>query len=389
MVRSSDSDSRSDEDHDDDRSDWSSNGFDGSSNGFDGDSSLASEASSQVAADAGLPMSPGQAAAVIQGMYRRKKARDFFVERVRQAYEKVFDEENDGYFYYNRLTGTSQWTSPKVLLGRPHDPKEEWAVKKVQGLFRKRHAWKKLMLVLNSVYEKEYDPDTDAWFYVNKVTKETTWDKPILFGLREPPTNTSDAALLSKEREIGELKRELERQKREADEAKKALEDKIAQEMVLKGELDADEAKGRSRHMDEWNVEDVVEWFQSIGHNQYDKSIREHQVDGLLLLHLMNEDWGHLGIHSPLTVRRIDVAMQEYRIRFERKQAGDVDDEEDASDASGSDTPSELLDDDDVYDDDDSGQENDEDEAAVDDQDYLNEDELAELQRDEENIKKE
>ena len=46
------------------------------------------------------------------------------------------------------------------------------------------------------------------------------------------------------------------------------------------------------------------------------------QVDGLLLLHLMNEDWGHLGINSPLTVRRIDVAMQEYRLRFERKQVG-------------------------------------------------------------------
>lgn len=36
-----------------------------------------------------------------------------------------------------------------------------------------------------------------------------------------------------------------------------------------------------------------------------------------------------------------------------------------------------------------SGQENDTDDVAVDDQDYLNEDELAELQRDEENIKKE
>lgn len=44
------------------------------------------------------------------------------------------------------------------------------------------------------------------------------------------------------------------------------------------------------------------------------------QVDGLLLLHLMNEDWSHLGINSPITVRRIDVAMQEYRLRFERKQ---------------------------------------------------------------------
>jgi len=151
------------------------------------------------------------------------------------------------------------------------------------------------------------------------------------------------------------------------------------------------------------------------------------QVDGLLLLHLMNEDWGHLGITSPLTVRRIDVAMQEYRLRFERKQvrrhaapcaleensgadfllrskeevshdcgginmcftvlhvfrrfptracifkrtaigifpfisplsvrgaqqAGDVDEENEGSDISGSDTPSELFDDDDMYDDDD------------------------------------
>jgi len=42
-------------------------------------------------------------------------------------------------------------------------------------------------------------------------------------------------------REIGELKKELERQKNEAEQAKKALEDKIAEEMVLKGELDADE----------------------------------------------------------------------------------------------------------------------------------------------------
>lgn len=36
-----------------------------------------------------------------------------------------------------------------------------------------------------------------------------------------------------------------------------------------------------------------------------------------------------------------------------------------------------------------SGQEDEEDDVAVDDQDFLNEDELAELRRDEENIKKE
>lgn len=38
------------------------------------------------------------------------------------------------------------------------------------------------------------------------------------------------------------------------------------------------QAKGRSKHMDEWDVSAVVEWFRSIGYVQYDTSIREHQV---------------------------------------------------------------------------------------------------------------
>lgn len=42
-------------------------------------------------------------------------------------------------------------------------------------------------------------------------------------------------------REIEDLTKELERQKLEALEAKKALEDKIAEEMIQKGELNADE----------------------------------------------------------------------------------------------------------------------------------------------------
>lgn len=44
-------------------------------------------------------------------------------------------------------------------------------------------------------------------------------------------------------REIGELRKELERQREEAAKAKKALEDKVAEELVLKGELDADEVR--------------------------------------------------------------------------------------------------------------------------------------------------
>lgn len=63
MVIEARNDSETDSQSDVDRlSEWSSTGLDG-----EGSHDNASEESSQVAADEGLPMSPGQAAAVIQG----------------------------------------------------------------------------------------------------------------------------------------------------------------------------------------------------------------------------------------------------------------------------------------------------------------------------------
>lgn len=56
-------------------------------------------------------------------MFRGKKAREFFVKRAREAYEKVYDEKNRGYFFYNKISGTSQWTEPKILLGNALDPR--------------------------------------------------------------------------------------------------------------------------------------------------------------------------------------------------------------------------------------------------------------------------
>lgn len=38
------------------------------------------------------------------------------------------------------------------------------------------------------------------------------------------------------------------------------------------------QSKGRSRHMDEWDVETVVAWFHSVGYTQHDAGLREHQA---------------------------------------------------------------------------------------------------------------
>lgn len=46
---------------------------------------------------------------------------------------------------------------------------EESAARIIQLHLRKKRAWGRLLAMLNDVYEKEYDPDTECWFYVNKA----------------------------------------------------------------------------------------------------------------------------------------------------------------------------------------------------------------------------
>lgn len=49
------------------------------------------------------------------------------------------------------------------------DMQEEWAARIIQVAARKKGAWGRLLAMLNDVYEKEYDPETECWFYVNKA----------------------------------------------------------------------------------------------------------------------------------------------------------------------------------------------------------------------------
>ena len=55
------------------------------------------------------------AAMTIQRALRRVVARRRLIAKVRSSFEKVFDDASQRYFYYNKRTGRSQWTKPKVL----------------------------------------------------------------------------------------------------------------------------------------------------------------------------------------------------------------------------------------------------------------------------------
>jgi len=63
-------------------------------------------------------------------------------QMVREAFQKVYDEESGQYYYYNRVNGQVQWNKPTLLGKRDaatikaEDLTEDQAVRMIQGVWR-------------------------------------------------------------------------------------------------------------------------------------------------------------------------------------------------------------------------------------------------------------
>ena len=60
-------------------------------------------------------MTKEEAARTIQGMYKRRKARKLIVQAIQNMYEKIYDEQSNMFFYFNKRTQASIWTKPPLL----------------------------------------------------------------------------------------------------------------------------------------------------------------------------------------------------------------------------------------------------------------------------------
>ena len=60
-------------------------------------------------------MTKDQAARTIQGLYRRRQARKLIVQAIQSMYEKIYDEQSNMFFYFNKITQQSIWTKPALL----------------------------------------------------------------------------------------------------------------------------------------------------------------------------------------------------------------------------------------------------------------------------------
>jgi FKBP-type peptidyl-prolyl cis-trans isomerase len=269
---------------------------------------------------AALPRSEQEAQHVaatrIQALYRCWRDRGKVLVAVRQAHTRIFDPDSGLYFFYSTKTGESSWNAPAILRGAQFEPREVWAACLLQKTWRANLARRAFRQVLENTYERTFDLKSSSWLYRDVRSGSLTWEKPKLFGSMEPPVSACDVAVFAKEAEVTRLQEELRQTKQEL----ANVQEQVTAALVVAGQLDGDEVKGRSKHMDEWSASQVADWLSELGYPQHAEGALRHRVDGLLLLHMMGEDWGHMGVSSPLHVRRIGIEMQKYHMRYEIKR---------------------------------------------------------------------
>lgn len=140
------------------------------------------------------------AAVAIQGLFRLKKAREQAARVAQSKYEKVWDEELNQFYYFDTVTGQSQWSKPKIL-GRTADVfrtvkstgeplrtmTEIEAAIMIQKIFRAKKAFQQCQAIMLKNLEKHYDEEQDLHFYYNPKTQVSSWNKPALLGSKDLP----------------------------------------------------------------------------------------------------------------------------------------------------------------------------------------------------------
>lgn len=160
-----------------------------------------------------------QAALHIQQSWRAKLAHRRMLGLVKDAYSKEFDPETGAAFYVNKKTGDTMWRKP-VGLGKDEDVElsprskakfekakkdaaavlessqkkskrakkmtSEEAVVLLQNWWRSLQARKHLQAVMQHVYSKGFDPATNEFYYYNKNSGTSLWNKPAFMGSATP-----------------------------------------------------------------------------------------------------------------------------------------------------------------------------------------------------------
>ena len=165
---------------------------------------------------------------MLQRLFRARRARFLLREALLIVFEKRIDPRTGAEFYYNRRTGQSQWEAPVLVkalvrstgscgllmmlcwwcpggyleqgenfgadafafacrqikdgdISKPILTPRSSAIR-IQAVFRKSRVRAHMKELVESVWDRMYDPHSGHCYYMNKVTGEARWNKPVLLG---------------------------------------------------------------------------------------------------------------------------------------------------------------------------------------------------------------
>mmetsp|Transcript_17203 Transcript_17203/g.28787 ORF Transcript_17203/g.28787 Transcript_17203/m.28787 type:complete len:519 (-) Transcript_17203:140-1696(-) len=288
-----------------------------------------------------------QQALKIQGMIRKFLARVRMKHVSMKQWGRVFEPKIDQYFFYNTITGKSQWQVPRwISLWYPEDIESVIKFQKIARGFLGRVRSRRLAKLR---YSKFYDQASDKVYFMNTRTEETFWEPSEWLYNQKIELTPDDQALYDSVQKIKQLEKMLMQKEEEIKEVKLKRFEDLENEVVLDKVANAKNLT-RVRHMDDWSIDDLCAFFVELKMEQYCKFLYQNKVDGLMWLNLDEDAWVDIGIDNKFYMRKMQLIMPQYvrryQKRLERQRRGDEDEEEDEEDEDeGTEyTPSELSD---------------------------------------------
>lgn len=213
---------------------------------------------------------------LIQCMMRRKLARIRVKQKLKETYERVYDPKMCLYFWFNSKTGDSQWRVPFLL--KPYDEHDHEAATHIERAargFLARRVTRRMVMVK---YSRFYDAKSDRFYWMNNETKETAWSVSKWLLRMDIPLLPEDQMLYESQKRIKELELVLKAKDEELARVRKKRYEEL-EPLVIQDKLENAKASTvpRSKHMDDWGLDQLAAWFAEMKLDDYIPTLYTHK----------------------------------------------------------------------------------------------------------------
>lgn len=215
-----------------------------------------------------------KSALIIQLMFRRNAAVNRVRRKSRAAWERVFDPKVGLYFWYCQGTGESKWSTPCLL--KLYTADDEAAAVQMQRITRGFLGRVKAKKRAAMKYSRFYEAKKDKFYWMLNATQRTFWKASPWLMRMSIPLLPEDQMLYESQQKIRELEALLRAKDEEIIKVRAKRYEELEPEVIQDKLMNARVAP-RSKHMDEWTVDDLAQWFGELKFDEYIQKIYAHK----------------------------------------------------------------------------------------------------------------